>query len=133
MAVEVVVGTSARDEPPEPVPATGSPRAAVVAVGIVLVVCAVLRASLPTRTCPGNTTGTRSPTWVSGRRCRTSWRSSDPGFYDYPAFVFLTQAIVLVLAKVAGYDPEVDGEILDVQGQAVAHAVDHVGLLRAIR
>ena len=134
MAVEVVVGTGGRDEPRDPcdpVPATGRPRAAVVAVGLVLVACALLRGVAAEAYLPWQHHWDEI-TNVGVGQTMSDELALDPGFYDYPALVFLTQAIVLVPAKVAGYDPDVDGEILDVQGQAVAH-VDHVGLLRAIR
>lgn len=59
--------------------------------------------------------------------------SVDPGSYDYPALVFLTQALVLLPASQLGdYDLDEDGPVLDVQTHAVAR-VDHAGLLRAMR
>ena len=56
----------------------------------------------------------------------------DPGFYNYPALVFLAQSAVLVPARVfSGYDPD-DAAILDTQTAGSAH-VDEPGLLAALR
>ncbi|HEX8804077.1 MAG TPA: glycosyltransferase family 39 protein, partial [Acidimicrobiales bacterium] len=58
--------------------------------------------------------------------------SPDPGFYDYPALIFLAQAAVLVpAAQPGGYDPDTE-PLMDVQSQGNAH-VDEPGLLLAMR
>lgn len=58
--------------------------------------------------------------------------SVDPGFYDYPALVFLTQAIVLVPAEhLGGYEPD-EGGVVDKQTEGNAHVLQP-GLLRAMR
>lgn len=56
----------------------------------------------------------------------------DPGFYDYPALIFLAQALVLVpAAQLGGYDPG-ETEIITVQTRANGH-VNEPGLLLAMR
>jgi hypothetical protein len=106
-------------------------RAAIASVAVVVALCALLRGGAAERYLPWQHHWDEITNVGVGQEMSDEL-SVDPGFYDYPALIFLTQAVVLVPAKVAGYDPAEDGEVLDVQAPAVAH-VDNVPLLRAMR
>lgn len=130
MATEIA-GPDVDDEPREQNSDAGQRRAAVAAVALVLVVCALLRAFAADAYLPWQHHWDENTNVAVGQEMSDEL-AIDPGFYDYPALVFVTQAMALVPAKIGGYDPAEDGEIFDVQSPGVAYT-NHIGLLRAMR
>lgn len=107
-------------------------RVAIAGVLLVLALCGVLRHLQVEAHLPWQHHWDEATNVGVGQRMSDDL-SVDPGFYDYPALVFVTQAAVLVPASlVAGYDLEDDGPVLDVQNVGV-NRVEHPTLLRAMR
>ena len=116
---------------PASAPAITRPRR-LAAVAVVLALCGLLRGIVADAYLPWQHHWDEATNVAVGQRMSDDL-SVDPGFYDYPALVFVSQAAVLVpVALIGGYDPDDDGPILDTQALA-ANRVDHPGLLLAMR
>ena len=107
-------------------------RLAVGSVLVVLALCGVLRSITADAHLPWQHHWDEATNVTVGQRMSDDL-SIDPGFYDYPALVFVTQAAVLVPATlIGGYDPDDDGPVLDTQVLGTSR-VEHPALLRAMR